>query len=344
MKAIVCQEPGRFELIDKPMPVMREGEVLLQVQKIGICGTDFHAYAGNQAFFSYPRILGHEVSAKVVDASPAHHNILGQSCMLMPYISCGQCVACRKGKTNCCSAIQVIGVHIDGAMQEYITVPPSLLLISESLSLDHLAIVEPLAIGAHAIRRAQLSKGETVAVVGAGPIGLGIMWIASRIGCTVIAIDTNNTRLQMAKEHFGAVEIMHSDAQTPTLINQFTNGDGCDAVFDATGSRIALESGINYMGHGGRYVLVGLAKSDLSFFHPDIHAKESSILCSRNATKVDFDMVIALLTQDMFPIESYITHHCHSDQMISLFDSWVDPKSKVIKALVEFSLVAWQLI
>lgn len=181
MKYIVCEEPGRFELKEKPAPVRKPGEALLKITKVGICGTDLHAYAGNQAFFTYPpRILGHELAAEVVEIDDnAQHLKSGDKVVIMPYLSCGKCVACRAGKTNCCTNIAVLGVHTDGGMQQQITVPQDILLPANNLSDSEIAIVECLGIGAHAIRRAQIRPKENVVVVGGcGPIGIGIMKFA----------------------------------------------------------------------------------------------------------------------------------------------------------------------
>lgn len=337
MRYIVCEKPGEFLLKEKENPKLQAGEAILKVKKVGICGTDLHAYSGNQAFFSYPRILGHELATEIVEIDDNIRNLkVGDNVVVMPYISCGKCIACRKGKTNCCNNIKVLGVHTDGGMQEQISVPIDLLIPANNLSDDQMAIVEPLAIGAHAIRRAQLTKGEFIVVIGCGPIGIGIMKLAQLGGVKVIAIDVNQKRLDYAKEKIEVDHIVMGGANAVAEIAAITNGDMATAVFDATGHKGALESGPDYMSHGGRYVLVGLSKGELVFIHPKIHAKETSILCSRNATLEDFEHVIAVLEQGKFLIESFITHNVGYHQMIANFDSWLDPANGVIKATVDF--------
>ncbi len=335
MKYIVCEEPGKFLLKEKEMPVRKENEALLKVKKVGICGTDLHAYTGNQAFFTYPRILGHELASEVVEIEENEREIkAGDKVVIMPYISCGTCVACRNGKTNCCTNISVLGVHSDGGMQEYITVRKDLLLPANNLTHDQMAIVEPLAIGAHAIRRAQVQKGEIVVVVGCGPIGIGMIKLAQIAGAKVIALDVHDGRLKYAKEDIGADYVFNVNDNPVEKIAEITNGDMATAVFDATGFKGALESGPDYMAHGGRYVLVGLSKGELVFTHPKIHAKETTIMCSRNATKEDFEHVIAVL--DQFPTASFVTHNVPFTEMIDHFDAWTKPETGVIKATVEF--------
>lgn len=337
MKYIVCEKPGKFVLKEKHAPTRQSGEALLSIKKVGICGTDLHAFAGNQAFFTYPRILGHELAAQVVEIDNNNQGIkAGDNVVVMPYISCGSCIACRNGKTNCCTDIQVLGVHIDGGMQQQIVVPPNVLIPAPKLNDDQMAVVEPLAIGAHAIRRAQLKTGETIVVVGCGPIGIGILKLAQIAGAKVIAIDTNQQRLDYAREKLGVDHIVLGGKDAVEKVSHITDGEMATAVFDATGHQGALESGIDYMAHGGKYILVGLSKGELTFIHPEIHAKETSLLCSRNATLEDFKYVISILEADRFPIDSYITHNVDFTEMINNFQEWLNPDSGVIKATVNF--------
>ncbi|WP_111708314.1 zinc-binding alcohol dehydrogenase family protein [Lutibacter citreus] len=337
MKYIVCEKPGDFQLKEKEAPIRKENEALLQINKVGICGTDIHAYGGNQAFFSYPRILGHELASEVLEIGENKRGIkAGDKVVVMPYVSCGKCIACRNGKTNCCTNITVLGVHGDGGMQEQITVPADILLPANHLSDDQMAIVEPLAIGAHAVRRAAIKQGEFVVVVGCGPIGIGIMKLAQIEGAKVIAIDMNDQRLAYAKDKIGVDYVVNAGNDPVAAISEITNGDMATAVFDASGNKFALEAGPSYMAHGGRFIIVGLSKGDLTYNHPAVHSKEMSLLCSRNATTEDFEHVISVL--DQFPTESYITHNVPFTEMIENFDSWCDPKTGVMKATVDFKL------
>ena len=335
MKYIVCEKPGKFLLKEKKAPVRKENEALLKINMVGICGTDLHAYTGNQAFFTYPRILGHELASEVFEIGENDRGIkAGDKVVVMPYISDPNSVASRNGKPNCCPNITVLGVHGDGGMQEKITVPADILLKANNLSDNEMAIVEPLAIGAHAVRRAAIQKGEIVAVVGAGPIGIGIMKLAQIAGAKVIAIDMNQDRLTYAKEKIGVDYIVTAREEAVEEVLQITNGDLCNAVFDASGNKYALEACPDYMSHGGRFVLVGLSKGELIYSHPKIHAKEMTLMCSRNATIEDFEHVISVLNQ--FPTESFITHSVDFTEMIENFDSWLDPQTGVIKATVSF--------
>ncbi len=337
MKYIVCEKPGEFLLKEKDAPTRKSGEALLQINKVGICGTDLHAYGGNQAFFTYPRILGHELASEVLEIDDNPQGIkAGDKVVIMPYISCGKCIACRNGKTNCCTDITVLGVHGDGGMQEQITVPTNILLKANNLSDDEMAIVEPLAIGAHAVRRANVKDGEFVVVVGCGPIGIGIMKLAQIEGAKVIAIDMNEERLAYAKDKIGVDYVVKAGETAVKEVSDITNGELATAVFDASGNKYALEACPDYMSHGGRFILVGLSKGELTYTHPKVHAKEMTLMCSRNATTEDFEHVISVL--DQFPTDSFITHNVPYTEMITNFDSWLKPETGVIKATVDFKL------
>ncbi len=176
MLQIVLEQPGRFISVQADPPARPAAEALVRVHRVGVCGTDLHAFAGRQPFFSYPRILGHELGVEVIEVPPNDRGIKpGDHCAVEPYLSCGHCHACRIGKPNCCEHLQVLGVHTDGGMRAFLAVPVDRLYKSERLSLDQLALVETLGIGAHAVARSGLQAGEEVLVVGAGPIGLAVV-------------------------------------------------------------------------------------------------------------------------------------------------------------------------
>lgn len=335
MKALICTTPGDFQYKELNIPEHSSGNTILKVKRIGICGTDLHAFEGNQPFFSYPRILGHELAAEVVKTDAAGF-YSGETVTIMPYFNCGTCIACRSNKPNCCTNMQVFGVHIDGGMAEYISVPSYSLLHGEGLTTDELALVEPLAIGAHAVRRADIKAGEFVLVVGAGPIGLGVMEFARIAHARVIALDINANRLAFCKDK---LHVPHSiNASAGSVLEQLmeiTEGDMPTVVIDATGSQKAIENAFQYMAHGARYVLVGLQKGNISFSHPEFHKREATLMSSRNATKQDFEHVVDSIKKGLVKPTAYITHRAAFKDVKDEFSSWTVPENGVIKAMVE---------
>jgi 2-desacetyl-2-hydroxyethyl bacteriochlorophyllide A dehydrogenase len=338
MRTLICTKPGEFNYGDKEAPVLQKGHSIIKIKRIGICGTDLHAFEGTQPFFEYPRVLGHELSGELIAVDDAPGFEVGETVSFIPYFRCGTCVACRNGLPNCCAAIKVCGVHVDGGFAEYLQVPSYSLLHGEGLSFDELALVEPLAIGAHGVRRAGVTANEFVLVVGAGPIGLGIAEFARIAGGNVIVMDVNENRLNFCKDK---LKIAHTinPLQEDALekLKAITDGDMPTVVIDATGNQKAIINAFQYMAHGARYVLVGLQKGEISFSHPEFHKREATLMSSRNATREDFEHVIASMKKGLVKPENYITHRVTFDQVKDNFESWLNPATGVIKAMVEMS-------
>lgn len=312
------------------------GESLVRIKRIGICGTDLHAYKGNQPFFSYPRILGHELSGIVEQIEGEAKGIsVGDQVAFIPYLECGECIACMNGKTNCCTKMRVLGVHTDGGMREFIAVPTDHLITVNQLTLDQAAVLEPLSIGAHAVRRADPQSGEKVLVIGAGPIGLGVMAFAKQRGAVVIAMDMNDQRLQFCREWIGVDYIVNASDNPKEQLEAITDGDYPTIVWDATGNRHSMTGAFQWAAHGGKLVYVGLVSADITFNDPEFHKKELTLMGSRNAIKADFEVVIEALSSGKMDMNAYITNKTSFDSMIAEFEGWLDPANGVIKAMVE---------
>jgi 2-desacetyl-2-hydroxyethyl bacteriochlorophyllide A dehydrogenase len=337
MKALVCKQPGEFEYISMSKPLLQNEHAILKIKRIGICGTDLHAFEGTQPFFSYPRILGHELAAEIVEVE-SNDFIVGDKVTFSPYFYCGKCVACRNGLTNCCADIKVFGVHIDGGMCEYISVPLHYLIKANEMSFDELALIEPLAIGAHGIRRAAVKPNEYVLVIGAGPIGLGVMEFARIAGGHVIAMDVNDQRLAFCEEKLNVANTINPVKEdVAEQLKLITNNDMPTVVIDATGNLKAINNAFQYMAHGARYVLVGLQRNEIVISHPEFHKREATLMSSRNATPEDFNHVLNSMKNKLLDPATYITHRVQFNKVKDNFESWLDPANGVIKAMVEVS-------
>ena len=335
MKALVCIQPGEFAYKEIGTPIAGPGQAIIRIRRIGICGTDLHAFEGTQPYFDYPRILGHELAGDLVDVDKAPGFVVGEAVTVIPYFNCGTCIACRNGKPNCCTTLKVCGVHIDGGMVDYLVVPSAALVHGGGLSYDQLALVEPLAIGAHAVRRAGIQPGEFVLVVGAGPIGLGTMEAARIAGGEVIAMDINEDRLRFCREKLEVLHTVNASADAMEALKHITRGGMPTVVIDATGSLKAIENAFQYMAHGARYVLVGLQKGDIRFSHPEFHKREGTLMSSRNATRADFELVMDSMRRGLIDPTTYITHRVEFGEVKAEFAGWLDPARGVIKAMVE---------
>lgn len=316
MQTWTCTQPGNFELQETEIPYRPAGYSLLRVRAIGICGTDIHAFAGNQPFFQYPRILGHELALEVVESESF---VAGELVTIIPYFNCETCDACQQAKPNCCENIQVFGVHIDGGMREYISVEDRFILAGNSLTTDELALVEPLSIAAHGLRRGKIRAGEKVLVMGAGPIGLFTILLAKIQGAKVEVAEPNAARLAFCTETLGVSAASQTSYQT---------------VIDATGNRAAIESGFAKIAHGGQYILIGLQKEAISFIHPEFHKREATLMSSRNATREDFLYVMDLLRNKQINAQDFISHHVAWAEVDEVFPKIHLPEMGVIKALI----------
>jgi 2-desacetyl-2-hydroxyethyl bacteriochlorophyllide A dehydrogenase len=316
MQQWICNQPGVLVSQEAEMPQRTPGFSLLRVRNIGICGTDIHAFAGNQPFFSYPRILGHELAVEIVESDTFSP---GELATIIPYFNCATCGACVAGKPNCCENIQVFGVHTDGGMREYIVVEDRYILPGNGLSADELALVEPLSIAAHGLRRAELKAGEKVLVMGAGPIGLFTILLAKIQGALVEVAEPNKARLQFCAENLGVSE---------------ASAGAFSTVIDATGNLHAIESGFAKMAHGGKYVLIGLQKQAISFSHPEFHKREATLMSSRNATLEDFHYVMNLFRDGKIKADTFISHRFTKNQVPDIFAKMNEPNQQVIKAMI----------
>ncbi len=338
MNTILLETPGQFRLLrQEEPPAPGPGEALVRVRRVGVCGTDFHAFHGNQPFFTYPRILGHELGVEVVATGPEEQRLaVGMRCAVEPYFNCGHCPACLRGKPNCCINLKVFGVHIDGGMRDFALMPASHLHPSATLSCEQLALVEPLAIGAHAIWRAQPGEGERVLVVGAGPIGLAVTQFALLAGAQVTVLDISEPRLAFCQRLWPQVGVLDGRGDALATLQREFGDDLPPVVFDATGNPQSMHAAFSYVGHGGRLIFVGLFQGDVTFHDPDFHRRELTLLSSRNATGADFRRIIGFLEAGRIDLAPWITHRATSDTMIEAFPHWLARDSGIIKAVITF--------
>lgn len=319
-----CLEPGRFELVSAPVPqTAPEGWILVDIAAAGLCGTDFHIYAGKHPYLSYPRVIGHELAGRVAVAAPGWAR--GSPVVINPYISCGTCRACQRGKPNCCTRIEVLGVHRDGGICSRIAVPASNLYPAGDLPLEAAAMVEFLAIGAHAVRRGEVAAGDRVLITGAGPIGLGAALFAKNRGAEVHILDTTRARLDQAAG-LGFADL-HSSIDHPVP-------DGFDVVFDATGHAGAMEAGFAHVGHGGSYVLISVVQDRISFSDPEFHKRETRLIGSRNATEEDFATVMGALRTGVVRAEALLSERIALADLPTRLPELAADRGQLIKAVV----------
>jgi 2-desacetyl-2-hydroxyethyl bacteriochlorophyllide A dehydrogenase len=321
MRQIILAEPGRFATETVAPPAPADGQALVRVRRVGVCGTDLHAFAGRQPFFSYPRVLGHELGVEVIAVPPGDHGLRpGDRCAVEPYLACGHCGACARGKTNCCESLQVLGVHTDGGMCGLLAVPAGLLHKSERLSVEQLALVETLGIGYHAVERSGLKSGESALVIGVGPIGLAVVQFALAAGGRVRVLDLSDERRRFA-QRFGVETLAEPDSRL------------ADVVFDATGNRTSMEASVERVAFGGRLVFVGITRERVGFEGPLFHRRELTLLASRNSAGA-FPTIIRQIEDGRIDTTPWVTHRLSLAEVPERFAA-LPGAPGLVKAMVE---------
>jgi 2-desacetyl-2-hydroxyethyl bacteriochlorophyllide A dehydrogenase len=330
MRAGVIVAPGHFAVEDRPViREVPEGWVLIDIWAVGLCGTDYHILEGKHPFLEYPRVIGHELGGRVVHDGNGWS--AGDLVVINPYLSCGTCRACKRDKPNCCYKIEVLGVHRDGGLVPQLAVPSQNLYPAEGLSPLQAAMVEFLAIGAHAVRRSEVTKGDRVLVTGVGPIGIGAALFARLMGAEVTLLDLSPERLAMAAKKFG----FESGYSNITDAITATDGEGYDALFDATGHGGAIEAGFPAVAHGGTYVLVSVVKDNITFSDPEFHKREMRLVGSRNALKDDFDWVIGALRDGSIDADALCSSVLSLEELPDRFGALAADRADLIKVIVK---------
>ncbi|MGF9564231.1 zinc-binding alcohol dehydrogenase family protein [Neorhizobium sp. JUb45] len=335
MKALVCDEPGRLSIVSRPQPVRGDNEIKVRIRHVGICGTDFHIFAGKHPFLEYPRVMGHELSGTVEEA-PANSRLkAGDPVYIVPYLSCGTCKACRKGLSNACCNIQVLGVHKDGGMAEYLCVPEQNVIPTGNIPLEDAAMIEFLAIGAHGVKRGMITSEDRVLVTGSGPIGMSAIIFAKARGAHVTVMDTREDRLKFAVDQLGADETIFADENAEAEAERQTGGEWYDVVIDATGNAVPMQRGFGFLAHGARYVLLSVVRQDITFSDPEFHKREATLIASRNAQPDDFAEVVRQIEAGKVPTRALNTHRGRLEDGATLLAEWSKPEAGVIKAILE---------
>lgn len=336
MKALQLLAPRRFCFVEQEPPQPGPGEVALRVRSVGVCGSDMHAYHGTQPFVRYPVILGHEVGAEVAACGPDVSGLSpGDRVVLEPMISCGRCYACRIGKYNCCANLEVMGVHRDGALRPLFIAPArNVHRAPPGMSFDEMALCETVSIGLHAVRRAEVQPGETVAVIGAGPIGLGAIQAAKAYQARVAAIDVAAGPLELARQ-LGADETIHSgECDVVAALMKRTAGEGAPVVIEAVGLPATIERTVDLVAPGGRIVVVGVGHSTVTFPQHIFLKKEIDFRGSRNSRNV-FPELIELMTAGKIRMGPLITHRFPFVEAIAAFETIDARRREVVKAIIQ---------
>jgi 2-desacetyl-2-hydroxyethyl bacteriochlorophyllide A dehydrogenase len=337
MKSLTLERPRRLVLREEPPPgAPGPDEALVRFRRVGLCSSDFQAFRGANPLVTFPRVLGHELGAEVLEAAPNAEGLeAGDRCAVEPYVACGRCVACRRGRTSCCVDLEVLGLQRHGGLREMAVMPLSKLHRSWSLSFDQLALVETLAAGAHAVERARPEAGEWALVVGAGPLGLSVAHLAQAAGARVVVTDLRKERLALCRRHLRPEATLPAPDATPDRLREIMAGELPTLLFDATGARASMVRSFDLVAHGGRLVLAGQGQGLVAFSASELHRRELTVLASRHAVAAEFRRAVALAEAGWPDAGEWITHRARLDGLKEALPRWAQPESGVFKAVVE---------
>lgn len=338
MRAIQISDVKTLTPIEIDAPeAPQAGQALVRTHRMGVCGTDISCYLGKFPFFDFPRIPGHELGVEVVAVGEGVNHVQpGDRCSVEPYMNCGTCYPCRRGATNCCQHLKVIGVMTNGGLCETFLVRADKLHPSTKLSYDQLALVETLAIGCHANDRANPQPADHMLIIGMGPIGLATLEFAKFTGARISVMDMNPDRLEFVKRNYGIEDTIRfvGDGSEVESMRSITGGDLYQTIVDATGNRHSMSGALHYLASTGSLVYVGITTDEISFKHPTLHKPEASIVASRNALPGDFTRIIGLIERGLINTDPWITHRTDMDGVLNDFESYTRPETGVIKAVI----------
>ncbi len=338
MKAIEITKPGEIRVVDRELPKMSEGDVLLKVKYVGFCGSDLSTFLGKNPLVQYPRIPGHEISAIIEAVGKNVPSLLkkGQSVTVVPYTNCGHCSACRKKRFNACRNNQTLGVQRDGAMMEYIVVPWQKIIADEELNATQLALVEPVTVGFHAVENSKVTDLDTVLILGCGMIGTGALIRAVLRGATVIAVDIDNSKLEAAKKLGAQFTINSVEKKLHEELQRLTSNEGPSVVIEAAGNPVTYKAAIEAVAFAGRVVCIGYAGTDVSFPTKLWVQKELEIMGSRNANPSDFEAVIKYFKNHQPDENIFVSKKVKLEDAPGAMKNWSEAPGKIMKILVEF--------
>ena len=337
MKALYLEK--KYDLyvkeVEEPKPRKKHG--IVKVKMSGVCGTDVHSFSGNNANTIYPLVIGHEAVGTIEQIEENEKGLkAGDRVVMEPYMGCGECFACRRGRYNACKNLQTYGVHRDGMMEEKVSIPvEKIYKLPDSITDEQACMIEPFAIGIHAVHRAEVEQGEVCLIIGAGAIGLICGMIVKVYGGTPVFFDPVDERLEKAKE-MGFEHVYNNVKGNPVpYLEKLTGGDMPSVIFECSGAKPVLENLHQYISQCGKIVLIGWPHVPFSEIDTgNITRKELTILGSRNSSGC-FEESIDLVAHKKVNADSFISHIVTMEEAKETLEDMLKNPGKYMKVIIK---------
>lgn len=338
MRQAVMTAPGTIELrqVEKSEP--KPGEVLIKVERIGVCGSDIHVFHGLHPYTHYPVVQGHEVAGTVAALGGEVHGLtIGDAVVFMPQVTCGECYPCRHGMPHICDRLKVMGFQTDGAAQDYFAVPAELVIrLPVGFGLDQAAMVEPLSVAVHALRRAGGAAGQKVVVLGAGTIGNLVAQVAQASGAAgVLVTDLSDYKLAMA-QRVGITHTLNPQRQdlAEAILNTFGT-DQADLILECVGAQETITQAVQVARKGSTIVVVGVFGKKPVVDLGLVQDRELSLVGTLMYQKTDYEQAITLIDRGLVQLEALITHRFPFEQYRQAYQAIEASQGEYMKVMIE---------
>jgi L-iditol 2-dehydrogenase len=338
LKQAVMTAPGKIEFRDVPVPKVKEGQVLVKIKRIGICGSDIHVYHGKHPYTSYPVVQGHEVSGEIVKLIDGGSNFKeGDKVTIQPQIVCGRCYSCKHGQNHICDNLKVMGFQATGMASEYFAVDlKKALKLPENISYDHGALVEPLAVAVHALKRGGDIKRRKILILGAGPIGNLVAQAANGMGAqSVMITEISDYRLNIARE-CGINYCLNSKTQDigEELINTFGE-DKADLILECVGINTTTEQAIANARKGTDIIVVGVFAEKATVDLGLVQDRELRLIGTLMYQEEDYRKAIELIEESKVKLDPIITEHFPFEDYLEAYKYIEEKKDKIMKVMIK---------
>jgi threonine dehydrogenase-like Zn-dependent dehydrogenase len=341
MRAAVTEDVGTMALLERPEPgAPGPHEVVVAPEAVGICGSDYHFFAGELSEAAggsqFPRIQGHEVGARVVAIGPGCRSELavGQRVALWPLQACGECYPCAVGRPNTCDAFELIGIHVDGGLQEQLAVPEEQVYPIRTDDPALAALAEPVSIAVRAVNRARVERGERVVVLGAGPIGQCICLVARERGARVLIVDLQDSRLELSRAMDAETLVWTDLPEVVASARRWAAPAGPPVVFDATGAPSAVRAMVDMVASAGRAVQVGMSGDEVSLRIGSLTEKELDLLGVSCCGAGEFGQAVAVVERNVDVLERLISHRFSLENAPEAIRFAMENPTEVMKVVI----------